>query len=61
MIAVFPITLVGWKLYHKTKWLRPEEVQLRSQDVIDIEEYTANYIESEPSTRWQGYVDKMFA
>lgn len=47
MIGVFPVLFVGWKLLKKTKWLKPEEVDLR-KDVAEIEEYTRNYVERPP-------------
>ena len=46
-VAVFPILFVGWKLYKKTKWLKPEEVDLR-KDLDDIEEYERTYVPREP-------------
>lgn len=61
MIGVFPVIFVGWKLIKKTKWLKPHEVQLRTAEVDEIEEYTRNYVERIPKTRWHGYVDKLFS
>jgi amino acid transporter len=61
MIGVFPVIFVGWKLLKKTKWLKPEEVQLRTAEVDEIEEYTRNYVERTPKTKWHGYVDKIFS
>lgn len=43
MIFVFPVLFIGWKIIKKTKYLKPEEVDLY-QDVADIEEYTRNFI-----------------
>lgn len=43
MCAVFPVLFVGWKLLKRTRWLRPEEVDLR-RDVEEIEEYTKGYV-----------------
>ncbi|KAF7860880.1 hypothetical protein EAF04_008398 [Stromatinia cepivora] len=60
MIGVFPIIFIGWKMVKKTKWLKPHEVILRTQEVEEIEEYTRNYVERPPRTRWHGYVDKIF-
>ncbi|CAD6438923.1 ed8da816-93de-4b87-ba72-1b42cdec0608 [Sclerotinia trifoliorum] len=60
MIGVFPIIFIGWKVVKKTKWLKPHEVILRTQEVEEIEEYTRNYLERPPKTRWHGYVDKIF-
>ncbi|CAG8955995.1 hypothetical protein HYFRA_00008851 [Hymenoscyphus fraxineus] len=61
MIGVFPVIFFGWKFIKKTKWLEPEEVVLRTSEVDDIEEYTRNYVERTPKTRWHGYVDRIFS
>ncbi|KAF7853146.1 uncharacterized protein EAF02_012089 [Botrytis sinoallii] len=61
MVGVFPIVFVGWKIVKKTKWLKPHEVILRNQEVEEIEEYTRNYVERPPRTRWHAYVDKIFS
>ncbi|TVY15931.1 General amino acid permease AGP2 [Lachnellula arida] len=61
MIGVFPVIFVSWKLLKKTKWLKPHEVVLRTSEVDDIEEYTRNYVERAPKTRWHGYVDRIFS
>jgi amino acid transporter len=61
MIGVFPVIFVGWKIIKKTKWLSPHDVVLRTSEVDEIEEYTRNYVERAPKTRWHGYVDKVFS
>lgn len=61
MVAVFPVVFVFWKLLKKTKWLKPEEVILRPVEVEEIEEYTRNYVERAPRTRWHRYVDNIFS
>ncbi|RDW66407.1 putative carnitine transport protein [Coleophoma cylindrospora] len=61
MIAVFPIIFVFWKIFKKTKWLKPHEVQLRTVEVDEIDEYTRNYVERTPKTKWHGYVDRFFS
>ncbi|TVY46349.1 General amino acid permease [Lachnellula occidentalis] len=61
MIGVFPVIFVSWKLLKKTKWLKPHEVVLRTAEVDEIEEYTRNYVERAPKTRWHGYVDRIFS
>ena len=43
MIAVFPIIFIGWKLIKKSKWKRPEEVDLYA-NLDEIEEYQRNYV-----------------
>lgn len=42
-VALFPIMYVVWKLIHKTKIHKPEEVDLR-RDVDVIEEYQREYV-----------------
>lgn len=61
MIFVFPIIFFGWKLIKKTKWLKPHEVQLRTAEVDEIEEYTRNYVERPPKTRVHGWMDRIFS
>jgi len=41
--------------------LKPHEVVLRTAEVGEIDEYTANYVERVPRTKWHGYVDKLFS
>jgi amino acid transporter len=47
MIGVFPILYFGWKFFHKTKFLKPEEVDLVS-GVVEIEEYTRDFVTEPP-------------
>ena len=47
MLAVFPLLFLAWKLLKRTKWLKPEDVDLQ-KDVDEIEEYTKNYNPSPP-------------
>ncbi|KAJ5787375.1 Amino acid/polyamine transporter I [Penicillium paradoxum] len=47
MIGVFPVLYFGWKFIHKTKFLKPEEVDLTT-GVPEIEEYTRDFIEIPP-------------
>ncbi|KAH8598862.1 amino acid transporter-like protein [Bisporella sp. PMI_857] len=61
MCGVFPVIFVGWKLLKRTKWLKPHEVNLRPIEVEEIEEYTRNYVERPPKTRFHGYLDKIFS
>ncbi|PBP22082.1 putative general amino acid permease protein, partial [Diplocarpon rosae] len=61
MIFVFPIIFVGWKILKQTKWLKPHEVQLRTTEVDEIEEYTRNYVERPPKTKFHHYLDKIFS
>ena len=43
MIGVFPVLFLGWKVLKKTKFLKPEEVDLR-EGVDEIEEYTREFV-----------------
>jgi yeast amino acid transporter len=47
MIGVFPVLFFGWKFIKKTKWMKPEEVDLR-KDVDEIEEYTREFVPIPP-------------
>lgn len=47
MIGVFPVLFVGWKIAKRTKWKKPDEVDLRGE-VEEIEEYTANFVPAPP-------------
>ena len=47
MIGVFPVLYFGWKFFHKTKFLKPEEVDLVS-GVVEIEEYTRDFVTAPP-------------
>jgi amino acid transporter len=60
MTAIFPLIFVGWKLFKKTRWLKPHEVVVKGPEVDEIDEYTNNYVERVPRTRWHGYVNKLF-
>ncbi|KAG9240818.1 amino acid transporter-like protein [Calycina marina] len=61
MVGVFPAIFVGWKTLKGTKWLKPEEVNLRPSEVQEIEEYTRDYVEKPPKTRVHGWVGKLFS
>lgn len=47
MIPVFPILYFGWKIVHKTRILKPHEVDLL-KDKAEIDEYERNYIPAPP-------------
>ena len=47
MIAVCPILFVVWKVLKKTRWRRPEEVDL-FMDLDEVEEYARNYVPAKP-------------
>lgn len=48
MIGVFPVLFLGWKIIKRTKWMKPEEVNL-TQDMDDIDDYEKNYIPPPPA------------
>lgn len=48
MVGVFPVLYVGWKLIHKTKIHKPEDVDLR-KDLDTVAEYEQNYVPQPPS------------
>ena len=47
MVGVGPVLYVGWKLYHKTRIYKPEEVDLH-KDLNTLEEYERNYVPQPP-------------
>ncbi|KAJ5570815.1 Amino acid/polyamine transporter I, partial [Penicillium sp. DV-2018c] len=47
MIFVFPVLYFGWKIVHKTKFLKPEEVDLVT-GVPEVEEYTRDFVDTPP-------------
>lgn len=47
MIGVFPVLYFGWKFFHKTKFLKPEEVDLVT-GLAEIEEYTRDFVPTPP-------------
>ncbi|KAJ5144065.1 Amino acid/polyamine transporter I [Penicillium bovifimosum] len=47
MICVFPLLYFGWKIIHKTKFLKPEEVDLVT-GVPEVEEYTRDFVTTPP-------------
>ena len=59
MIAVFPILFVFWKFFRHTRFLKPEEVDLK-EGLEEIEEYQRNYVPT-PSSNWfNGLLDRAF-
>lgn len=60
MVGVFPVLFIGWKFFKKTKWMKPEDVVLRTKEVDEIEEYTRNYVEPKAKNRFHGILDKIF-
>merc|ERR1711939_196064 len=60
MVGVFPLLFVGWKFFKKTKWLKPEEVDLR-KDMDELEEYERDYVPKPPRNTFMKYFDKVFS
>ncbi|KAF2018851.1 hypothetical protein BU24DRAFT_342161 [Aaosphaeria arxii CBS 175.79] len=59
-IFCFPLLFLGWKFIKKTKWRKPEEVDL-VQDLEEIEEYTRNFVPA-PDKNWADkYFNKIFS
>lgn len=47
MIGVFPVLYFGWKIFHRTKFLKPEEVDLVT-GLAEIETYTREFVSTPP-------------
>ncbi|KAI9376504.1 amino acid permease/ SLC12A domain-containing protein [Aspergillus egyptiacus] len=59
MIGVFPVLYFGWKILHRTKMRKPEEVDLVT-GVEEIEEYTKNYVPQPASNIFSRLGDWLF-
>ncbi|KAH0596041.1 hypothetical protein MHUMG1_05900 [Metarhizium humberi] len=59
MLAVFPALYIGYKVIHKTKILKPEEIDL-AKDLDTIEDYERNYIPQPPANRFEKMLDLLF-
>ncbi|KAK2753935.1 hypothetical protein FQN54_007294 [Arachnomyces sp. PD_36] len=59
MIGVFPVLFVGWKFFNKTKFRKPEEVDVVT-GVAEIEEYTRNFVQPPPKNKFFYFLDKTF-
>ncbi|TLS29986.1 hypothetical protein PpBr36_02860 [Pyricularia pennisetigena] len=59
MIVVTPTLFVGWKLFKKTKFLKPEEVDLRKH-IDEIEEYERNYVPQPSKGIYNKILDFLF-
>lgn len=47
-VGLFPVFYVGWKIAHKTKIIKPSEIDLR-HNLAPIEEYERNYVSKPPA------------
>ncbi|KAJ5176403.1 General amino acid permease AGP2 [Penicillium canariense] len=59
MIGLFPVLYFGWKICHKTKFLKPEEVDLVS-GLAEIEEYTRDFVPVPPKSIVHKYANMLF-
>ncbi|KAI4214603.1 MAG: hypothetical protein LQ351_003020 [Letrouitia transgressa] len=60
MIGVFPLLFIVWKLLKKTRWMRPEDVDL-NKDIEEIEEYQRNYVPTPPKNNFYKFLDNLFS
>jgi amino acid transporter len=60
MIAVFPILFVFWKLFRRTRFLKPEEVDLR-EGLEEIEDYQRNYVPTPAGNMFNRFLDNAFS
>ncbi|KAM5351118.1 hypothetical protein ACJ41O_003841 [Fusarium nematophilum] len=58
-VGLFPTMYICWKLWHKTKIQKPEEVDLY-KDLDVVEEYERNYVPTKSSTMFERVLDKVF-
>ncbi|KAK7959036.1 uncharacterized protein PG986_003890 [Apiospora aurea] len=59
MLFICPVLYVGWKLIHKTKFVKPHEADLL-QDLAGIEEYTRNFVVVPARSRFERILDVLF-
>ncbi|KAJ9136464.1 General amino acid permease AGP2, partial [Pleurostoma richardsiae] len=60
MIGVCPVLFVAWKFIKRTRFYKPEEVDL-FKNVDEIDEYQANYIPKPPKNAYEKILDFLFA
>ncbi|PKS13133.1 hypothetical protein jhhlp_000475 [Lomentospora prolificans] len=59
MIMLFPILYVGWKVIHKTRIHKPQDVDLR-KDLDAIEDYERNFVPRPPKNTLDKILDRVF-
>ncbi|KAI1869954.1 uncharacterized protein JN550_005544 [Neoarthrinium moseri] len=59
MIFIFPVLFIIWKLIHRTKFHKPEEVDLK-QDLAGIEEYHRTFVSQPANSMFERALDKVF-
>lgn len=60
MIFICPVLFVGYKVIRKTKFIKPEDVDLK-EDLAGIEEYHRNYVYVPAKSRFERGLDKVFS
>lgn len=60
MIGIFPVLFVGWKVLKKSKWQRPEEVDLLTNKA-EVDAYERGYVDPIPRyvSIWS-FVDELY-
>ncbi|KAJ2897139.1 amino acid permease [Zalerion maritima] len=61
MIAIFPILYVIWKILKNTTVAKPADVDLRPPELIQVEEYQANFVPTKANTLFERILDKLFS
>ncbi|KAF9053945.1 general amino acid permease AGP2 [Hymenopellis radicata] len=51
MIGLCPVLFVGWKVYHKTPWRKPEDVTFFEAERELVDRYEDTFVEEIPSSR----------
>ncbi|KAI1342301.1 amino acid transporter [Xylariaceae sp. FL0016] len=60
MVVLCPILYVGWKIIHKTRIYKPDEVDLH-QDLEEVEEYTRNFVPTPPKNAADKWFNRIFS
>ncbi|XXG99668.1 hypothetical protein Hte_006009 [Hypoxylon texense] len=60
MIGVCPILFISWKLIHRTKFHRPQDVDLL-RDVVAIEDYTNKFVPAPPRNAFVKWFNWLFS
>lgn len=59
MIFLFPLIILGWKIFKRTKWMKLEEIDLYN-NLEEIEEYERNYVPTPDKNRVDKWFNKIF-
>lgn len=60
-VFVFPILYFGWKLVHKTKIVKPTEVDFYPPDLAEVNEYEQNFVPQKSKSMFERVLDKLFS